>query len=213
MHHTRTLRAIRLAGLACLMGGCAGLNAPSPAAPPASIAQQASAGTPDMARYLDTLAAMAPGDPSRQQATLDAARIAASQDPSAGNRLRYALALGCAGHAGSDPIAADAELTELLAGDHGLKPLEVELAQAFQREFDARVDLFAELGRQRAESDQRLQGANSAAEERTDALATENARLRKALAAAERKLDAVAEMERSMLDQAAEPTQTPPPPQ
>lgn len=212
MHNKRTLRVIPLTGLAILLGACAGLNTQSTAGPPVSVAQPASPRTVDLAPYIDTLASMAPGDPARQQATLDAARLAAGQDPSAGNRLRYALALGCAGHPGSDPIEADAQLTELLAGDHGLQPLEVELATAFRREFAARVALFAELGRQRAESEQRMQSANSSAESRADALTTENAKLRRALAAAERKLDAVAEMERSLLDQAAEPAQTPAPP-
>jgi hypothetical protein len=212
MHHMRTLRAIALAGLTLLVGACAGLNAQSPGITPATAAPKTTSSVADLTRYIDTLAAMAPGDPARQQATLEAARAAASQEPSAANRLRYALALGCAGHAGSDPIEADALMTALLAGDQGLQPVEVELATIFLREFDARVALFAELGRQRADSDQRLQSVNNAAEARAEALATENAKLRRALAAAERKLEAVAEMERSLLEQAAEPAQTPPPP-
>ncbi len=213
MDHFRLLRSAPLAALGFLLGACTGLHAQSPAATPAAAAQPTAQRAPDLARYVDTLAAMAPGDPTRQQATLETARAAASQDPTAENRLRYALALGCAGHAGSDPIEADAQLTELLASDHGLQPLEVALASAFLREFDARVALFAELGRQRAESEHRLQTANDTAESRADALAAENAKLRRALATAERKLEAVAEMERSLLDQAAEPTQSPTPPQ
>jgi hypothetical protein len=213
MLHFRLLRSAPLAVLGFLLGACTGFNAQSPAVTPASVAQPTPQRALDMARYLDTLAAMAPGDPARQQATLEAARAAASQDPTAQNRLRYALALGCAGHAGSDPVEADAQLTELLAGDHGLQPLEVALASAFLREFDARVALFAELGRQRAESEQHLQTANNSAELRTEALVAENNKLRRALATAERKLEAVAEMEQSLLDQAAEPAQSPTPPQ
>jgi hypothetical protein len=206
------LRTLTLAGLALLLGACTSLDAQAPATPTTAAAPSAASRSPDLTSYIDTLAAMAPGDPARQQATLDAARAAASQDPSAANRLRYALALGCAGHAGSDPIEAQALMTELLASNHSLQPAEVELATVLLREYGARVAIFAELGRQREESEQQLQGANDTAELRSEALAAENARLRRALAAAERKLEAVAEMERSLLDQAAEPTQEPTPP-
>jgi len=156
---------------------------------------------------------MAPGDPARQQATLGAALAATQQDPSAANRLRYALALGSAGHVLSNPIEAKRLIAELLAGDHGLQPLEVELAGALLREFDARVALYAELARQREDGERRLQAADAAAGERADALAAENARLRRALAAAERKLEAVAEMERSLLEQAEEPVDETRPPE
>jgi hypothetical protein len=211
MDQPRIYRALPLAAVATLLGSCAGLNTPAPDAAAATTLPAATPQAPDLTRYLDTLAEMAPGDPARQQATLDAARVAVSEDYTASNRLRFALALGCAGHADSDPIEAKRLMTELLASDHGLQPVEVELATAFLREFDARVALFAELGRQRKESERQVHDANSA-DSRAESLAMENARLRRALAAAERKLAAVAEMERSLLEQAAEPTEEPPPP-
>jgi uncharacterized heparinase superfamily protein len=156
---------------------------------------------------------MAPGDPARQQATLEAALAASQQDPSAANRLRYAIALGSAGHALSNPIEAQRLIAELLAGAHGLQSLEVEFAGAFLREFDARVALYAEIARQLEDSERRQRAADATASQRTDALAAENSRLRRALAAAERKLEAIAEMERSLLEQAAEPVDETPPPQ
>jgi hypothetical protein len=214
MRATRTkLPPAALAALTLLLGACASLTPQPPAATPAAAAPAAAPRSPDLARDLDTLAAMAPGDPARQQATLEAALAAAQQDPSATNRLRYALALGSAGHALSNPIEAQRLVTELLAGEHGLQPLEVELASAFQREFDARVALYAELARQREESERRQRAADAATSQRADALAAEAARLRRALAAAERKLEAVAEMERSLLEQPAESVGETPPPQ
>lgn len=209
----RAPTTLALPALALLLGACAGLSPPLPETTPVAAASPAAPRKADLASYLDALAGMAPGDPARQQATLDAALAAAQQDPSAANRLRYALALGSAGHASGNPIEAKRLVAELLAGDHGLQPLEVELAGALLREFDARVALYAELGRQREDSERRLQAAGAAADQREDALAAENARLRRALAAAERKLEAVAEMERSLLEQADEPVDEPPPPQ
>jgi hypothetical protein len=214
MHLQRIVLALPLAGLTLLLGACASLSPQPPVGSPAATAPSAAPQAPDLTQYLDTLAAMSPGDPVRQQAALNEARADASQDPASRSRLRYALALGSAGHASSDPIEAKGLITELLSSEHGLQPLEVELASALLREFDAREALYAELGRQREESERQLHGANSAAEQRAEALAAENAKLRRALAAAERKLEAVAEMERSLLDQATEPTdESPPPPQ
>jgi hypothetical protein len=214
MRHAPTILVLpAVTALTLLLGACANLSPPPPAVAPVAAAPPAAPRAADLASYLGTLAGMAPGDPMRQQATLDAALAAAQQDPSAANRLRYALALGSAGHALSNPIEAKRLIAELLAGDHGLQPLEVELAGALLREFDARVALYAELARQREDGERRLQAADAAAGERADALAAENARLRRALAAAERKLEAVAEMERSLLEQAEEPVDETRPPE
>jgi hypothetical protein len=173
---------------------------------PHVAAQAAPAPPPSaLAPYLATLADMAPGDPARQQATLATALAAAQQSPSAANRLRYALALGSAGRTGSDPVEAKRLVTEILAGPNDLAPEELELANACLREFDARVALYAELARQREESNQKLLAVDRSADKREEALTAENAKLRKRLAEAERKLEAVAEMERSL----QEPTPAP----
>ncbi len=186
-------------GLAVL-AGCA-LTPAAPATAPASHAVAASPRPADLAPYLELLARMAPGDETRQTAELAAALGKAQEAPTAANRLRYAIALGCAGHAGSNPIEARRLITELLAGQHDLKPAEVDLAQAFLREFDARVALYADIARQREELERRLQAADADGDKRYAALATENTRLKKALAEAERKLEAVAEMERTLIEQ------------
>jgi hypothetical protein len=154
---------------------------------------------------------MAPGDPARQQAELAQALDAATRSPGSANTLRYALVLGSAGHAESNPVEARRLVTELLAGPNTLQPLERELATAFLREFDARVALYADVARQREDAERKLQSAGDSAGRRADALAADNARLRKQLAAAERKLEAVAEMERSLLEQPPA-EETPPPP-
>jgi hypothetical protein len=158
----------------------------------------------NLAPYVETLARMAPGDPARQQAELAATLAAAQQQRSAANNLRYALALGSAGHAGSNPVEAKRLIAELLASPNALDPAETTVAAAFLREFDARVVLYAELARQREESEQQLRSHDTSADKRAEALAVENKALRRALAEAERKLEAVAEMERALLEQASE---------
>lgn len=154
---------------------------------------------------------MAPGDPGRQSSELASAFAAAQQSPTASNRLRYAIALGSAGHPASNPVEAKRLITELLAGQHDLKPSEVALANAYLREFDARVTLYADIARQREDFERRQQSASADDDRRYASAASENARLKKALAEAERKLEAVAEMERTLIEQNG--TASPPPEQ
>ena len=163
-----------------------------------------------LAPYLETLAKMAPGDAARQQAELESRLSAAQQTRSSSDTLRYALAVGAAGYPSSNPVEAKRLITELLASPNTLEPLEVSFATAYLREFDARVALYAELARQREESEQKLRSLDATAERRADALAAENKQLKRALAEAERKLEAVAEMERSLLEQAGETPAEPP---
>ena len=193
------------------LSACAGLSGTGGADHAASAVPPAPP-PPVLAPYLETLGNMAPGDPARQQAELASALAAAQQSPSAANTLRYALALGCAGHKDSNPVEAKRLLADLLAGPNDLGPQERELANAYLREFDARVALYAELARQREESEQKLRSNDSSAAKRADALASENARLKKQLAEAERKLEAVAEMERSLQELAPEAATEAPPP-
>ena len=183
---------------------CTSLHGPQPAKD-ASGTGPASPATVDLTTYLTTLTQLAPGDPERQAAALASAEQAAQDDPSAAHRLRYAFALGAAGHPGSNPVEARQLITEVLAAGSDLKPPEVELAQAFLREFDARVDLYAENARQREDYEQKMKAAAADDNRRLAALNTENQRLRKSLADAERKLSAVAEMERSLLENGTQP--------
>ena len=204
-------RALALLPLT-LLTACAALQPQhSPPAPP--VTAPAAPAPARLAPYMATLANMAPGDPARQQAELASTLAAAQQVPTATNTLRYALALGCAGRPDSNPVEAKRLLTELLAGPNELAPEELDLAKAYLREFDARVALYAEIARQREESEQKLKSSDSSAVRRADTLAAENARLKKQLNEAERKLEAVEEMERSLLEQTQEePAETPPRP-
>jgi hypothetical protein len=172
-----------------------------PADKPGSPSQAAELAAPkpaDITSYFEVLDRMAPGDVVRQSTELASTLSQAQQDPSSSNRLRYAIALGAAGHTQSNPVEARRQITELLAGPHDLTPQEVSLANAFQREYDARVALYADLARQREESERQLKSIDTEGDRRYNALNAETQRLKKALAEAERKLEAVAEMERSL---------------
>jgi uncharacterized phage infection (PIP) family protein YhgE len=205
----RTATVIGLLPLLLVLASCADFEsrraASSQPAPAASTPAPTS-----LAPYLEAIANMAPGDSARQQAELSSALAAAQQSRSSANTLRYALVLGCAGHKDSNPVEAKRLIADLLAGPNDLNAQERELANAYLREFDARVALYAELARQREESEQKLKSNDSSAAKRADALAAENARLKKQLTEAERKLEAVAEMERSLQEQT--PAAEAPPP-
>jgi len=196
-----------------LLIGCANLQ-PGPIQADAGPSPAATKAPPlaSLTPYLNTLAKMAPGDPVRQQTELAATLASAQQSRSADDTLRYALALGSAGHANSNPVEAKRLISELLAGTHDLEPDELAFANAYLREFDARVALYAEVARQREDSEQQLKSLDASAELRADTLAAENKYLRRALAEAERKLEAVAEMERSLLEPGAESGAAEPPP-
>lgn len=200
----RPLAVVTAAALLLAASACTPLGGAQPPKD-AGGAGTAAPATADLGPYLATLTGLAPGNPERQAAALAAARQSAQLDPTAANRLRYALCLGAAGHPGSDPVEARRLINELLATGHDLKPQEIELAQAFLREFDARVDLYADNARQREDYEQRMKAESADDSRRLAALSAENQRLKKSLAEAERKLSAVAEMERSLLENGGEP--------
>jgi plasmid stability protein len=193
-----TVRKALLASVAIALTACAGLQ---PANKSAAPGQTVTASTPKpagAASYFEVLDRMAPGDAVRQSTELAATLTQAQQNPTSSNRLRYAIALGAAGHVSSNPVEARRLITELLAGQNDLAPQEVSLANAFLREFDARVALYADLARQREESERHLQSIDADGDRRYSALNAETQRLKKALAEAEAKLEAVAEMERTL---------------
>jgi hypothetical protein len=194
--------AVLVGGASLLLPACAGLGPAHTSTGPSN--DVVTPPEPDLAAYLATLDQLAPGDPERQSAELASALAATETSPTAANRLRYALALGAAGHSGSDPVEARRLIAELLAGPHDLGAEEVALAGAFLREFDARIALDADMAREREEFDRQLKSSTAEEHRRAAALSAENQRLKKSLAEAERKLSAVAEMERSLLENAAE---------
>jgi hypothetical protein len=164
--------------------------------------------------FLEALDGMAPGDGARQQATLLAARGAWEQAPNPANTLRYALVLGTPGHGDSNPLEASRLLAGLLANPARLSTDELRLAAAFQREFTARVSLYAELARTREDADARLRAADAETQTRLNALSADVARLRRERDAVQEKLDAIADIEKSLMERDGEtapsPDATPP---
>jgi len=149
---------------------------------------------------LDMMHTLPEGDPARQAEVFQAAKDAATISPTTSNRLRFALALATPGHSGSDPVAAQRQLSELLATPETLLPTERLLAMVELKQVDQRLVLQAENVQLRDEAPRetrdKLQGVNR----RLSAESDENARLRKALEEAQAKLEAVTHIERSIND-------------
>jgi hypothetical protein len=180
----------------------------SKTAPPPEPAQPSDAAA--ITPLLDLMSALPKGDPAQQAELFQSAKQAASVTPTTSNRLKYALALAIPGHGGSDPVAAQRQLSELLARPETLLPDERLLALVELQEVDQRLVLQAENQRLRDEalhdSKDKLQAANHRLQSELD----DNARLRKALDEARAKLDAVTHIERSINDRAtSEPPHTP----
>jgi len=158
---------------------------------------------------LELMSELPQGDPARQAELFQSAKNAAAVSPTTSNRLKYALALATPGHSGSDPVAAQRQLSELLARPETLLSAERLLALVELQEVDQQLVLQAENQRLRSDdaahdSRDKLQAVNR----RLQAELDENARLRKALDEARAKLDAVTNIERSINDRG---TSAPPP--
>jgi hypothetical protein len=150
------------------------------------------------------------GDPARQAELFQSAKDAAELTPTTSNKLRYALALATPGHSGSDPVAAQRQLSELLARPETLLPIERSLALVALKEVEQRLILQAENQRMRDDaqhddSRDKLLAANR----RLAAESDENVRLRKALDEAKAKLEAITHIERSINDRKPNGSQTP----
>jgi hypothetical protein len=193
-----TVRKALLAVSAITLAACAGLQTADKGGVSGQSAQSATPRPTEITSYFEVLDLMAPGDAVRQSTELASTLTQAQQNPTPSNRLRYAIALGAAGHLSSNPVEARRLITELLAGENDLTSQEISLANAFLREYDARVALYADLARQREESERQLKSIDADGDRRYSALNAETQRLKKALAEAERKLEAVAEMERAL---------------
>jgi hypothetical protein len=163
-----------------------------------------------VAPLLEMMSNLPQGDPARQAETFQAAKDAAALTPTTSNKLRYALALATPGYSGSDPVAAQRQLAELLARPETLLPVERLLALVELQEVEQRLILLAENKRvrddaQHDESRDRLAATNR----RLAAESDENVRLRKALDEARAKLDAVTHIERSINDRPTSGSHTP----
>jgi hypothetical protein len=192
-------------------GGCslgAGFMHPKETAPaaPDGSQQDLSPITP----LLEMMSALPQGDPARQAETFQAVKDAAELTPTTSNKLKLALALATPGYSASDPVAAQRQLSELLARPETLLPAERLLALVELKEVEQRLILQAENKRMREEaphddSHDKLLATNR----RLAAESDENARLRKALDEARAKLEAVTHIERSINDRGTSGTHTP----
>ncbi len=195
---------LTIALIACALSGCATLAPSEPAPVPAPPPPAAPAAT-NLSPYLDLLDEIATADAQRETALLGELQAQLAEAPTGRAALRYALALGAAGHAASDPVEARRQLQGLLAAPGDLEPAERQLAATMLREFDARITLYAQLARQREEAEARLAVATESHSRAVQSASAETSRLRRELAQAEHKLQAITEMERELLEQIEAP--------
>jgi len=154
-----------------------------------------------IAPLLQMMSNLPQGDPARQAELFQSAKDAADLTPTTSNKLKYAMALATPGHSGTDPVAAQRQLSELLARPETLLPIERLLALVELKEVEQRLILEAENRRMRDDAphdDSRDKLA--AINRRLAAESDENVRLRKALDEARAKLEAITHIERSIND-------------
>jgi hypothetical protein len=208
------LKILRFAACVLALGTLSACGADGPFARQKQIApaqpDHAQQDLSPIAPLLDLMSALPQGDPARQAELFQSAKDAADLTPTTSNRLRYALALATPGHSGSDPVAAQRQLSELLARPETLLPVERLLALVELKEVEQRLILLAENKRVRDDALQddtrdKLQATKT----RLAAESDENVRLRKALDEARAKLEAVTHIERSINDRGTTGSHTP----
>ena len=192
------------------MGGCASMGGGTPnpkvvVAPPERPPPDVTAVTSS----LEMMDALPAGDPARQAELFQAAKDAASLSPTTSNKLKFALALATPGHPGADPVAAQRQLSELLAKPETLLPVERLLALVELQNVDQRLVLQEENKQLREDAPRESRDKLLAINRRLSAESDENARLRKALDEAQAKLDAVTHIERSINDRGTNGSHTP----
>jgi hypothetical protein len=199
------MRRSRLRYAACALaigvGGCGvlgGAQTSLKTAPPPVYRPQAdlTAITP----ALELMRALPAGDPARQAELFQSTKDAATLAPTTSNKLKFALALATPGHGGSDPVAAQRQLAELLATPETLLPVERLLAMVELQEVDQRLILQEENKQLREEAPRESREKLLALNHRLAAESDDNARLRKALDEAQAKLEAVTHIEKSIND-------------
>jgi hypothetical protein len=207
-------RGLRLAACAAalLWISACGIDVPFARQKQASLAEPDRSSQTDLgpiAPLLEMMSNLPQGDPARQAELFQSAKDSAELTPTTSNKLKYALALATPGFSGSDPVAAQRQLSELLARPETLLPIERLLALVELKEVEQRLILQAENKRMRDEiphdSPDRLQAINR----RLAAESDENVRLRKALDEARAKLEAITHIERSINDRGTSGPQTP----
>jgi hypothetical protein len=202
-------KGLRVAACALTVGWISACAAGGPHLPAAAQPDNAPQLSP-IAPLLELMSSLPQGDPARQAELFEAAKEAAELTPTTSNRLRFALALATPGHSGSDPVAAQRQLAELLARPETLLPVERLLALVELQDVEQRLILQAE--NQRARDDAQHDDTReklAATTRRLTAESDENARLRKALDEARAKLEAVTHIERSINDRPTSGSHTP----
>ena len=149
---------------------------------------------------LDMMSSLPQGDPAHQAEVFQSAKDAAESTPTTSNRLKYALALATPGHSGSDPVAAQRQLADLLASPQTLLPVERLLALVELKQVEQTLGLQAENTLLRTEEPRDYRDKLAAVNRRLSAETDENVHLRKALEEARAKLEAVTHIERSIND-------------
>jgi hypothetical protein len=196
-------RGLPFAACALVIGCIAACGVDGPfGRPKASVPVVADRAPQDpIAPLLDMMSNLPQGDPARQAEMFQSAKDAAELTPTTTNKLRYALALATPGHSGSDPVAAQRQLSELLARPETLLPIERSLALLELKEIEQRLILQAENTRMRDDAaHDETRDKLLAANRRLAAESDENVKLRKALDEARAKLEAITHIERSIND-------------
>ncbi len=201
------LKALRPAAcVLALLGacGCGSLGGsrtnPNPSMAPPDRPQ------PDLSSVtslLELMRMLPEGDPARQAELFESAKEAATASPTTGNKLKFALALATPGHGGSDPVAAQRQLSELLATPETLLPVERLLAEIELQNVDQRLVLQSENKQLRDDAPREMRDKLLVINRRLAAESDDNVRLRKALDEARAKLEAVTHIERSINDRGA----------
>jgi hypothetical protein len=201
LHSNQRIAACALTAL--WLGGCGVLGRPKAPAAEEVPSYRAPPDSSAIAPLLDMMSSLPQGDPARQAELFQAAKDAAELTPTTSNKLRYALALATPGFGGSDPVAAQRQLSQLLARPETLLPVERLLAAVALKEVEQRLILQAENTRLRedaprdsADAREKLQAINR----RLAAEQDENAKLRKALDEARAKLEAISHIEQRSSD-------------
>jgi len=186
--------------LSLTLGACASTNRHAEPKAPLNLPERPHPELDAITGLLDMMSTLPDGDPAHQAELFEALKNAASLSPTTSNRLKWALALATPGHSGSDPVAAQRQLSELLATPETLLPAERLLAIVELKEVDQRLVLQAENKQLRDEAPRETRDKLLAINRRLATESDENVRLRKELEEAQAKLEAVTHIERSIND-------------
>ncbi len=190
----------------CAFAGCAGTRPQK--APPMAPAIPTPAPSV-IAPVLGMMSELPTADPARQAQLFESVKDAAALSPTTSNKLKLGLALAAPGHAGTDPVAAQRQLSELLAAPETLAPEERLLAVVELQEVDQRLILIAENKQLQDDASHDSREKQLALSRRLAAESDENAHLRKALDEAQAKLEAVTHIERSINNRGPNTAHTP----